>query len=71
VASKYCSREVRFADAIDKKIVPVFLEPTKLSGGLHFILHATQQVKMQGHSGADIIAAIKRHMPTAYGTPVN
>ena len=44
VASKYCGREVRFGDALNKKIVPIYLEPVELSGGMNFILHATQRV---------------------------
>ena len=44
VGSKYCGREIRFGDALNKKIVPIFLELVELSGGLNFILHATQRV---------------------------
>src|SRR5260370_20081731 len=67
VTSKYCGREVRFGDALNKKIIPIYLESVELSGGMNFILHATQRVMMiRRNNSADIVAAIKTHMPMAY-----
>jgi hypothetical protein len=67
VGSKYCGREIRFGDALNKKIVPIFLESVELSGGLNFILHATQRVMMiQKNDSAEIISAIRSHMPMTY-----
>ncbi len=67
VGSKYCGREIRFGDALNKKIIPIFLESVELSAGLNFILHATQRVMLGGNSGLDeILSAIKTHTPMAY-----
>jgi hypothetical protein len=67
VGSKYCGREIRFGDALNKKIVPIFLESVELSGGLNFILHATQRVMMiQRNDSAEILSAIRSHMPMTY-----
>jgi TIR domain len=67
VGSKYCGREVRFGDALDKKIIPVFLEPADLSGGMNFILHALQRVMLAGTDDlAAIASAIRAHAPAAW-----
>lgn len=67
VGSKYCGREVRFGDALNKKIIPIFLETVELAGGMNFILHATQRVMMsQPSDSTEILAAIKAHMPMTY-----
>ena len=67
VASKYCGREVRFGDALDKKIIPIFLEQAELSGGMNFILHTIQRIIIADENDcAAIIAAIRMHAPTAY-----
>ncbi len=67
IASKNCGREIRFGDALNKKIVPVFLEQVALSGGLGFLLHATQRVMLQHRKDpGDILSAIKTHIPTVY-----
>jgi hypothetical protein len=68
VASKYCGRELRFADALDKKIIPVFLQPVELSGGMNFILHAIQSVMLSGGDDySKIVSAIRTHAPAACG----
>jgi TIR domain len=66
VASKYCGREIRFADALDKKIIPIFLDSVQLSGGMNFILTATQRVTIQGNNSVEILSAIKTHAPAAF-----
>jgi hypothetical protein len=66
VASKYCGREIRFADALDKKIIPIFLDSVQLAGGMNFILTATQRVMMQDNNSVEILSAIKTHAPTAF-----
>jgi hypothetical protein len=73
VSSKYCGREVRFGDALNKKIIPIYLETVELSGGLNFILHATQRVMMiqRNNNSTDIVTAIKTHMPMAYAGAAN
>jgi hypothetical protein len=66
VASKYCGRELRFGDALNRKIIPVFLEPAELSGGLNFILHALQRVMLAGKDDlAAIVSAIRAHAPSS------
>jgi hypothetical protein len=72
VTSKYCGREVRFGDALNKKIIPIYLESVELSGGLNFIMHAMQKVMMiQRSDSTDIVTAIKTHMPMAYAGAAN
>ena len=67
VGSKYCGREVRFGDALDKKIIPVFLEPAQLTGGMNFILHALQRVMLAGNNDLGAVAAaIRAHTPSAW-----
>jgi hypothetical protein len=46
VESKYCRREIKFADAIDKPLLVVTLEATTLHHGLKFMLQQLQQVSM-------------------------
>jgi hypothetical protein len=72
VTSKYCGREIRFGDALDKKIIPVFLQSVELAAGLNFILHATQRVTM-GHDDdpADILKAISAHMASIGSKPAH
>jgi TIR domain len=66
VGSKYCGREIRFGDALNKKIIPIFLEYVELSGGLNFILNATQRLMLlDKNDSGDILSAIKAHMPIA------
>jgi hypothetical protein len=68
IGSKYCGRELRFGDALNKKIIPVFLEPTELSGGMNFILHAIQRVMLTDSTNlAAILSAIRAHAPAACG----
>jgi hypothetical protein len=44
VDSKYCRREIKFADAINRPLLVVTLEPTALQHGLAFLLQAIQQI---------------------------
>jgi TIR domain len=44
VDSKYCRREIKFADAINRPLLVVSLEPTALQHGLSFLLQAVQQI---------------------------
>lgn len=57
VASKYVRREVKFADAVDKQIVTVVVEPTGLADGLRMLLSAYQ---MLDASAAGFHAALQR-----------
>ncbi len=45
VASKYCRRELKFADAIGKPILPVLLEAVELKGGLGLMLGSVQALR--------------------------
>jgi hypothetical protein len=70
VASKYCGRELRFGDALNKTIIPVFLEPAELSGGLNFILHAIQRVMLADNADlAPVISAVQMQAPAAWCPP--
>jgi hypothetical protein len=42
VRSRYCRREIKYADILGKPILPVMLEATRLEGGLSFILSHIQ-----------------------------
>jgi hypothetical protein len=44
LASRYCRREIMYADTIGKPILPIVLVPGELGHGLRFILHATQML---------------------------
>ena len=46
IASKYCRREIKFADAIDKPLLAVTLEPVALADGLKFTLQHLQQISI-------------------------
>ena len=63
-ASRYCCREVRFADALSKAIIPVVLAPASLTGGLSFVLHAIQQIYCSHVADTSaIMSAIRQHAP--------
>ena len=47
VESKYCRREVKFADALDKTILAVTIEPADLGHGLKMLLHQYQMLDAQ------------------------
>lgn len=49
VASKHVRREVKFADKLDKPIVPVLLEPVDLGGGLDMLLSQYQMLDSRDH----------------------
>ena len=67
VASKYCSREVHYADALGRPIVPVILHPTKLERGLGLLMHQMQQIALHdGKSYDDVLSAIRRFAPAAW-----
>lgn len=65
VSSKYCAREVHFADALNRPIIPVFIVPgTDLQRGLRFLLHPSQQIMFhKTKSTEEIVSAVKRHAP--------
>jgi TIR domain len=66
VASRYCLREMGFADALSRPIVPIYLSPVELRGGINFILHPIQRVALYDGGGHEaILAAIKRQAPNA------
>jgi hypothetical protein len=44
VESKYCRREIKFADAINKPLLIIALEATELRHGLKFLLQQLQQI---------------------------
>jgi hypothetical protein len=57
VASKYVRREVKFADALDKPLVSVVLEPSALREGLRMLL---TQYQMIDASVADLPLAVRQ-----------
>lgn len=64
VSSKYCVREIHFADALNRPIVPVFLHPVELKGGMNFILHSIQRIMLGGADDHEaIITAIRKRAP--------
>jgi hypothetical protein len=67
VASKYCPREVHFADALNRPIVPVSLTPEiELGRGLKFLLNTMQIINFhQTKSIQDILLSIRKHTPQA------
>jgi hypothetical protein len=65
VSSKYCVREVHFADALNRPIMPVFQQPVELKGAINFILHSIQRIMISCPDDYEaIIAAIRKHAPT-------
>ncbi len=42
VQSRYCRREIKYADILGKQILPIMLEATRLEGGLSFLLSHIQ-----------------------------
>jgi hypothetical protein len=64
-SSKYCVRELHFADALGRPIIPVFLSTVELKGGANFILHRIQRIMLGGPADHEaIIAAIRKQAPT-------
>lgn len=59
VASKYVRREVKFADALDKPLVSIVLEPVALREGLRMLL---TQYQMVDAAAPDIAAAVRQAM---------
>ncbi len=59
VNSHYCPREVIFADALRKPILPIFIRPAKLERGLAWLLSSHNQIA--ANDIALIVAAIRRH----------
>jgi hypothetical protein len=53
VESKYCRREVKFADALNNPIIPVLIEPVKLRHGLLLLFQQYQMIMM--YEGAGLI----------------
>jgi len=67
VESKYCAREVHFADALDRPILPISLAAgVDLQHGLRFLLNTTQIVDFHATNSIEaIIASIRRHAPAS------
>ncbi len=61
VESHYCSREVIFADALRKPILPVFIHPADLKRGLAWLLSTYNQIYAK--DVALIITAIQKNAP--------
>jgi hypothetical protein len=70
--SKYCPREVHFADALNRPIIPVLLHPTpELARGLKFLLNRLQIIDFHRTQSIDgILASIKQHTPATWAGPV-
>ncbi|MGQ0540067.1 MAG: toll/interleukin-1 receptor domain-containing protein, partial [Gemmatimonadaceae bacterium] len=61
-ASKYVRREVKFADALDKPLMSLVLEPVALSEGLRMLLTQYQMIDAGGgasREGAGLAAALR------------
>ena len=66
VSSRYCGREVRYGDALQRKILPVVLKPFESAGGLSLILHSLQQVRISEPADyARLLTSIRYHVPPA------
>ena len=67
VESKYCAREVHFADALNRPILPVALVPGfELGSGLKFLLNSVQIIDVhETGSIQPLLDAIDRHAPVA------
>ena len=62
VDSKYCRRELKFADALGKMIIPVLLEETSLGKGLNFLLQGRQFIPYFELNCLQLVTdAIERH----------
>lgn len=48
LTSPHCDREINFALDRDKRIIPIYLEPTKLTGDLELGLSRIQAIKVSG-----------------------
>jgi hypothetical protein len=72
MSSKYCHREVHFADALNKPIIPIALDPgLVLSDGLKFMLTRTQIINFYETSALeDILISIRRHAPLAFSSAI-
>lgn len=72
VASKHVRREVKFADKLDKRIVPVLLEPAELDGGLDMLLSQYQMLDSRDHDfEAHLQAAVRQGLPSASKSPAD
>jgi hypothetical protein len=71
VSSKYCPREVHFADALNRPIVPVLLYPTpELARGLKFLLNRLQIIDFHQTGSIDgILESIRQHTPATWAAP--
>lgn len=68
--SRYCRREIQFADAIGKPIIPVQVAPSDMTGGLRFILQPLQYIALHegGPFQARLSAAIHQQVPMLTAT---
>lgn len=69
VESHYCPREVIFADALRKPILPVFIQPADLKYGLAWLLSTYNQISARDI--ALIITAIRKDAPQTIGQAAN
>jgi hypothetical protein len=69
VESKYCRREIKFADAINKPLLLVGLEAVDLRHGLRFLLQQLQQISAQDPEfEAQLDRAIQKLLGTTSGS---
>lgn len=67
VRSKFCRREIKFADALDKPILAVLDETAELSGGLAMIFASCQYIPMQQASMTDQLYGAARALVGGHG----
>ena len=65
VASKYVRREIKFADAIDKRIIAVVVEPAQLTDGLGMLLGQYQSIDGRAE---DVTAKLRYALEDLVGT---
>lgn len=64
--SRYCRREVQYADALGKSIILVLVKQTELQGGLGFILSGRQFVQLSKDGREEsLVSALNQHMEMA------
>jgi hypothetical protein len=61
LTSKYCAREVSFADALNRPICPIYLSPVELKGGLNFLLHSIQRIDRSDPASLNKLLDAFRH----------
>jgi hypothetical protein len=71
VASKYCARELNFADAINRPILPVSLVPgVTLERGLRLLMNSIQVIDLADAGSMDrLLRSIREHAAVTLGAP--